>query len=137
LRNYESKNKTNEILSYENQTAEEKEQLISDMVDKELDLIGIGKHLAGREYIHTAICYLILHQGQDDQEPTIKYLSSVYKKPASTISRNMQNAIISAWRISAIEDLEKYYTARINVHTGVPTPNEFIYYYVDKIKKMI
>ena len=49
----------------------------------------------------------------------------------------MQNAILHAWRISSIEDLETYYKAKINYETGVPTPVEFIYYYVDKIKKML
>ena len=47
----------------------------------------------------------------------------------------MQNAILYAWRISPIEDLATYYTAKINYETGVPTPTEFIYYYVSKIKK--
>ena len=49
----------------------------------------------------------------------------------------MQNAILYAWRISSIEDLTKYYTAKVNYETGVPTPNEFIYYYVNKIKKSL
>ena len=47
----------------------------------------------------------------------------------------MQNAILSAWRKSSIEDLNQYYTAKINYETGVPTPTEFIYYYVKKIEK--
>ena len=33
--------------------------------------------------------------------------------------------------------LEKYYTAKINYETGVPTPMDFIYYYNEKIKKML
>ena len=37
--------------------------------------------------------------------------------------------------VDANEFLE--YTARINYATGVPTPMEFIYYYVEKIKKEI
>lgn len=48
---------------------------------------------------------------------------------------NESNAILYAWRISAIEDLTTYYTAKINYETGVPTPTEFIYYYANKIKK--
>ena len=49
----------------------------------------------------------------------------------------MQNAILYAWRISAIEDLTTYYTEKINYETGIPTPTEFIYYYANKIKKTI
>ena len=47
----------------------------------------------------------------------------------------MQNAILHAWRITPIDDLSTYYTARINYETGVPTPTELIYYYADKIRK--
>ena len=36
-----------------------------------------------------------------------------------------------------IDDLLKYYTATINHETGIPTPMEFVYYYRDKIKKLI
>ena len=66
----------------------------------------------------------------------VQYLVNKYKKSSSTISRAMQNAILLAWRISPIEDLSSYYTARINYETGVPTPTEFIYYYADKITKI-
>ena len=62
-------------------------------------------------------------------------LSSKYKKSSSTINRAMQNAILHAWRISPIEDLSKYYTARVNYETGIPTVSELLYYYADKIKK--
>ena len=46
----------------------------------------------------------------------------------------MQNAIEKAWKTSCIEDLKKYYTARISSSRGVPTMTEFIYYYAEKIK---
>ena len=52
-------------------------------------------------------------------------------------ANGIQNAIFHAWRITPIEDLTKYYTARVNYETGVPTPMEFIYYYKDKVKTMI
>ena len=39
--------------------------------------------------------------------------------------------------MSSLEDLAKYYTAKVNYETGVPTPMQFVYYYVDKIKKVI
>ena len=46
----------------------------------------------------------------------------------------MQNAINSAWRHTDIEDLLKYYTARIHSDKAVPTTMEFVYYYANKIK---
>lgn len=113
----------------------ESENKISDCICRELDLIGISAKMKGRQYIHDAILYLI--KNDNDNTNVIRYLTKVYKKSGNTITNGIQNAIIHAWKISAIEDLLENYTARINPETGIPTPMEFIYYYVDKIKKEI
>lgn len=114
---------------------EDDENRISDLINHELDLIGVTVKLKGRKYIHDAILYLIQNENSDTN--VIQHLVKIYKKSGNTITNGIQNAIIHAWRVSAIEDLETYYTAKVNYETGVPTPMEFIYYYVDKIKKLI
>lgn len=114
---------------------ENKEDKISKIIDYELELIGITSKLKGRNYIHDAILYLILED--NNKINVIQYLTKIYKKSGNTITNGIQNAIIHAWRVMPTEDLEKYYTARINYETGIPTPMEFIYYYVSKIKKLI
>ena len=114
---------------------EDNESKISDCIYHELDLIGVTAKLKGRQYIHDAILYLI--QNEDNNTNVIQYLTKLYKKSGNTITNGIQNAIIHAWRVSPIEDLTTHYTARINYETGIPTPMEFIYYYKDKIKKMI
>lgn len=109
---------------------------LKDIINNELDLIGIGTHLQGRKYLFDSIYFLL--ENSDDTDITVtQYLVKEYKKSSSTISRAMQNAILHAWRISSIDDLTKYYTAKVNYETGVPTPTEFIYYYADKIKKVL
>ena len=110
---------------------------ISDMINDELNLIGISLHMEGRKYLHDAIYYLITNSDESEKVSAVQHLTSKYKRASSTISRDMQNAILHAWRISSLEDLETYYTAKINYETGIPTPTEFIYYYADKIKKRI
>ena len=109
-------NYTNTVSTDSKETVEEErvkqEKIIAEKVNYELDLIGIATHLN-------------------------QYLLSKHKRPTSTINRAMQNAITRAWRVTAIEDLQQYYTAHINYNTGIPTLVEFIYYYVDKIKKEI
>lgn len=112
------------------------EETIINKINKELDLIGAGTHLQGRKYLADAIRFII-QSGDDSKMSIIQHLVAKYKKSSSTISRAMQNAILHAWRITAIEDLTKYYTARVNYETGIPTPTELIYYYADKIKKEI
>lgn len=108
---------------------------ISDVINSELDLVGISVKMKGREYLHDAILYLIVNENSNVN--VIQYLTKEHKKSSTTITNGIQNAIIHGWRVSAIEDLERYYTAKVNYATGVPTPMEFIYYYVKKIKKMI
>lgn len=132
-------NLRNANIDYKEPSIEEilqnEEDKISNIINDELELIGVTAKLKGREYIHDAILYLI----QDDSNKinVIQYLVNKYKKSGTTITNGIQNAIIHAWRITPVEDLEKYYTARINYETGIPTPMEFIYYYVNKIKKMV
>lgn len=120
--------------SIEEELKEEKDK-VSDLIDYELDLIGVTSNLKGRQYVHDAISYLI--ENENTNTSVIQYLTKIYKKSGNTITNGIQNAIIHAWRVSPIEELLKHYTARINVETGLPTPMEFIYFYVDKIKKMI
>lgn len=76
-------------------------------------------------------------QNEKSDVNVIQHLTKVHKKSGNTITNGIQNAIIHAWRVSSIEDLLEHYTARVNYETGIPTPMEFIYYYVDKIKKII
>ncbi len=126
-------------LETESKTIEDKiednENRISELINHELDLIGVTIKLKGRKYIHDAILYLIQNENSDVN--VIQHLTKIYKKSGTTITNGIQNAIIHAWRVSPIEDLETYYTAKVNYETGVPTPMEFIYYYVDKVKKLI
>lgn len=108
---------------------------ISERINRELNLIGISSHLIGRKYIHDAILYII--ENGEEKENVFLHLAKIYKKGNSTIGRSIQTAIEHAWRKSSIEDLQKYYTAAVNYNTGVPTPTELIYYYVDRIKNSI
>ncbi len=133
LQNYTNTN--NKELEMEN--SENNIQELSDKINAELDLIGIGIHLQGRKYFYDAILYILTNSNENSRISVNQYLIGKYKKSSSTISRAMQNAIIHAWRISSPDDLEKYYTAKINYETGIPTPVEFIYYYVEKIRKSL
>ena len=114
---------------------EDDENKISNLINEQLELIGVTSKLKGREYVHDAILYLV--QDDSNRINVIQYLVNKYKKSATTITNGIQNAIIHAWRVTPVDDLEKYYTARVNYETGIPTPMEFIYYYVSKIKKEI
>lgn len=113
----------------------ETQDRISNLIYYELNLIGIPRKLKGCTYAHDAILYLI--QNNDNKINVIQYLTKIHKKSGTTLTNGIQNAIIHAWRKSSLEDLSMHYTAKINYETGLPTPMEFIYYYVEKIKKLI
>ena len=132
LYKYGNTNKNN-ILFME--TPADYENKISKRIDAELNLIGISSHLKGRQYIHDAIVYLIKENDKGEGESVFNYLANIYKKSSSSISRVIQTAINYAWRKSSQDDLEMYYTNKIDYRTGVPTPTELIYYYKDKILK--
>ena len=118
-------------VSIEEVLADEKNRILS-VLNDEMELIGVTSKLKGRDYIQDAILFLIQEEGSNMN--VIQYLVNKYKKSSTTITNGIQNAIIRAWRVTPPDDLEKYYTARVNYETGVPTPMEFIYYYVNKIK---
>ena len=107
-----------EVTSVEDMIKDTRDK-ISDCINHELDLIGVTSNLKGRKYIHDAILYLI--ENEDSDMNVIKYLTTVYKKSETTITNGIKNAIYHAWRASPIEDLTRYYTARVNYETGIPT----------------
>jgi DNA-binding NarL/FixJ family response regulator len=117
--------------------SEDFKEKLNSIIENELNLIGIGLHLQGRKYLHDAIYLLIAEPEKAEQMTIVQYLVAKYKRSNSTISRAMQNAILHAWRISCIEDLEKYYPYKVNYETGIPTTNEFIFNMTDKIKKAL
>lgn len=123
-------------LELSNERTRENKNKLSNLIDHELNLIGVTSNLKGRQYIHDAIIYLIENRNSNNIS-VIQYLTKVHKKSGTTITNGIQNAIIHAWRVSSIEDLSTYYTAKVNYETGLPTPMEFIYYYVDKISNML
>ena len=96
----------------------------------ELDRIGIAPNVLGRQYLIDSITLLI--DGQ--HEGLTAAVSEKHDKSVASVERAMQNAIEKAWKTSCIEDLGKYYTARISSARGVPTMTEFIYYYAEKIE---
>jgi two-component system response regulator (stage 0 sporulation protein A) len=96
----------------------------------ELDQIGIASNVLGRRYLLDGI--LLLIDGQN--EGITIAVAEKNNKSVGSVERAMQHAIDKAWKVSCIEDLRKYYTARIHSAKGVPTITEFIHYYGEKVK---
>ncbi len=112
------------------ESLKEYKRRIRKRIDAEMDLIGINPKVLGRKYLLEAILILI----EKDETSICTVLGQKFGVTDASVERAMQNAIDKAWRSSDIDDLAKYYTARINSLKGAPTITEFIYYYANKIK---
>ena len=112
------------------ETLPQKKQRFRRIITKELDYIGINPKSVGYQYLTDAILLII-----EDPSPNITViLSKKYGKTPASIARGMQNAINRAWNTTDIDELLLHYSAQIHSSKGVPTTNEFVYYYANKIK---
>lgn len=108
---------------------EAKKRLLT-QIATEIDLIGISPKAIGRNYLIDAIMLII--DGQRHNH--IETIAQKYNKTDPSVERAMQNAINRAWRTADIEELQRYYTARVRSEKGIPTLTEFIFYYANKLK---
>lgn len=112
---------------------ESHERKLRQRIQRELDLIGINPKSVGYGYLIDAIA-MTYHKPEANLASAI---ATKYQKSDSSVERAMQNAISSAWRHTDIEDLLKYYTARIHSEKGMPTTMELVHYYALKIRNEV
>lgn len=96
----------------------------------ELDKVGISAKSIGYQYLIDAITITVKEPAQH----LCDKIGEKYRKSATSVERAMQNAINRAWNTSDIQNLLDNYTAKIKSDKDVPTINEFIYYYAQKIR---
>ncbi|MDE5864044.1 MAG: response regulator [Lachnospiraceae bacterium] len=108
----------------------QKKKRLTQLINIELDLIGISPKAVGYKYLTDAILLVLNDQGHN----LCTTIGEKYAKTNTSVERAMQNAINSAWRSNNVDELLKHYTARIHSEKGVPTLTELIYYYANKIK---
>ena len=105
---------------------------LSDMKKLKLNyepIVIVTTHINSKrtyEVLHRDGADLILYK--DHPKYSSEYVLNKFINLRSTSSQKAS---------ASIEDLTTYYTAKVNYETGVPTPMEFIYYYVDRIKKLV
>ncbi|MEG0570302.1 MAG: sporulation initiation factor Spo0A C-terminal domain-containing protein [Oscillospiraceae bacterium] len=113
-----------------NETIEQKNKRIAHCISTELDKIGISPKAVGYQYLIDAISMVV----QNPMNNICAAIAKKYAKSDASVERAIQNAIIKAWRTTDIDELTKYYTAKICSSRGVPTVNEFIFYFANKIR---
>ena len=115
---------------------EEEQQRITKLINIHLDRVGISYKHKGREYIFDAINFMLHENPEKFKELSpLQYVANKHYMFSSSVGRAIQTAINYAWKKTAIEDLERFYTANVSFDTGVPTAMELIFYFYNKIKE--
>ena len=96
----------------------------------EMDMIGMKPSLKGARYIKEAIEMNV----EERRDNTKALLAEKYSVTVDSIEKAMRHAIEVTWKNDP-ETLLFHYTAPIDSKRGAPSPAEFVYYYVDKIKR--
>lgn len=125
--------KNTSIAHLKNASPAQEGDLLERRIQREMELIGINPKNKGYAYLVDSIQNYIKNPGIN----LSRSLVPKYEKSEKSIERAMQNAIKRAWDTNDIEDLLKYYTARIRADKGSPTLMEFVCYYANKIKSDI
>lgn len=123
------KNTDSDLLSMESPSV--KKNRLTQIISRELNLIGISHKHIGYQYLLEAI--ILTYEQPGANYSTV--LGQKYHRTETTIDRAMQYAISRAWKTTPIDDLQTYYTAKTHSCRGVPTLSEFIFYYVDLIRE--
>lgn len=115
---------------YNNMLLQSKEYYLLELINRYLLDLGVSPKHKGFDYLKMAILLTI----QEPNKSFIHIIAAKNKKSPASIERAMQNAINRTWSVENIEDLYTKYKARISSAKGVPTINEFVYYYVSLVK---
>lgn len=112
------------------ESSEQRSRRIVQKISLELNNVGISPKAVGYQYLIDGIQIVM-----NEPTPNLCHLiAKKHKKSSGSIERAMHNAIARAWRTTPIDELLYFYTARISSEKGMPTINEFIYYYANKLK---
>lgn len=106
------------------------EKYLRRRVHYELNILGVNHKSCGYGYLTEAI--IMAYNGENGLFP--QRVGRKVHKSEQSVERAMQNAINRAWNTGDPDELCRLYTARVHSDKGVPTVNEFIYYYAQKLE---
>ena len=104
---------------------------LKDKIATEMNLICLKPSHKGTIYLKEAIEMNIKERPRN----IAKAIADNHGTTADSVEKAMRHAINFAWRNDDIDVLLTHYTAVIDSERGAPSPTEFIYYYVEKIKR--
>lgn len=123
-----------EILGYEEEptaplTEQQLENKMRDFVQDEFNKLGVSAKNIGYTYLVDAV--ILAAKGENQNWG--KIIGKKFDKSDSGVTHAMQYAINNTWSNADINNLQKYYTAPLRKDKYVPTANEFVYFYKQKL----
>ncbi|MCL2356729.1 MAG: response regulator [Defluviitaleaceae bacterium] len=109
-------------------TPEESQKQLVSRIAAELNMLGVSPKMLGRKYLIDAITLTI----EGHRKPG-RLIALKYDKNAASVERAMQHTLNHTWHHGNANDLQTFYTAKINSRRGMPTLSEFIFYFADKL----
>lgn len=105
------------------------ENKMRDFVQDQFNKLGVSTKKAGYGYLVDAV--ILAAKGENQNWG--KTIGEKNGKKEDSVTHAMQYAINSTWTTADISDLHKYYTAPLRKDKYVPTANEFVFFYKQKL----
>ena len=105
------------------------ENKMRDFVQDEFNRLGVSVKNKGYNYLVDAV--ILAAKGEN--ENWAKIIGEKIGKSENGVAHAMQYAINNTWTNADINNLQKYYTAPLRKDKCVPTMNEFVFYYKQKL----
>ncbi len=105
------------------------ENKMRDFVHDEFNKLGVSTKNIGYDYLVDAV--ILATKGENQSWG--KIIGKKNGKSESGITHAMQYAINNTWSNADINALQKYYTAPLRKDKYVPTTNEFVFFYKQKL----
>lgn len=123
-----------EILGYEEEpsaplTEQQVENKMRDFLQAEFNKLGVSAKNIGYNYLVDAV--ILAAKGENQNWG--KIIGKKFGKSDSGVTHAMQYAINNTWNNADINNLQKYYTAPLRKDKYVPTANEFVFFYKQKL----
>ena len=110
-------------------TEQQQENRMRDFVQDEFNKLGVSVKNKGYGYLVEAV--ILAANGENQNWGRI--IGEKFGASESSVTHAMQYAIDNTWTNGDINNLQKYYTARLRKDKYVPTANEFIFFYKQKL----
>ncbi len=123
-----------EILGFEEEppvplTEGQLENKMRDFVQDEFNKLGVSAKNVGYSYLVDAVILAVRGENQNWG----KIIGKKFGKSENGVTHAMQYAINNTWNNADIYNLQRYYTAPLRKDKYVPTSNEFVFFYKQKL----